>query len=292
MQSIAQLVQSDLNLIPAAPPLSTFNPSHMATAGLTEVAHEARNMVAALELYCDLLETPGVLAPAYLHYGGELKMVASASRRLVDRLMTLCEVNVGRAVDGPAETALLPVASGESKSSRYWEYLPPTMIRDLSWELQANRNLLAALAGPSIVVTLDAVGGALPVRLTSEDMTRILVNLVKNSAEAMPDGGHIQLILRETAAGPDDDTTLLLNVEDNGTGIPSHSLESIFEAGYTTHTGAGSEGDKRTSPHADHRGLGLSITRSIVESAGGHIRAAHREPSGACFQIELPVRTA
>jgi hypothetical protein len=53
------------------------------------------------------------------------------------------------------------------------------MIRDPCWELQANRNLLAALAGPGTSVTLDAVGGALPVRQTREDLTRILVNLVR-----------------------------------------------------------------------------------------------------------------
>ena len=41
-----------------------------------------------------------------------------------------------------------------------------------------------------------------------------------------------------------------------------------------------------------HRGLGLSITRSIVEGAGGMIHAANRDPVGACFQIELPVQIA
>lgn len=204
--------------------------------------------------------------------------------------MTLGEVIGAPSADGAADAAPLSVSPNASKANRYWEYLPPTLIRDLSWELQANRNLLAALAGPGICITLDAVGGALPVRLTSEDLTRILVNLVKNSADAMPEGGHIQLILRETSAGPDEDTTLLLNVEDNGTGIPSHSLENIFEAGYTAHPSDPSDQD--TAQRVEHKGLGLSITRSILESAGGQIRAANRDPTGACFQIELPVRTS
>lgn len=282
------ILQSNAPIMPIpATPLSAFNPQYMGTANLAEVAHEARNMVAALELYCDLLETPGVLNPTYLHYGSELKMVASASRRLVDRLMSLGAINSALSADAAEDTTLLPASPNASKANRYWEYLPPTLIRDLSWELQANRNLLAALAGPGVSITLDAVGGALPVRLTSEDLTRILVNLVKNAIDAMPNGGHIQLVLRETAAGPDEDTTLLLNVEDNGRGIPLHSLESIFEAGYTTRNG-----DQDADQQADHRGLGLSITRSILESAGGHIRAANRDPSGACFQIELPVRTS
>ena len=54
-----------------------------------EVAHDARNMVTALELYCDLLAEPGVLTEGSLHYASELKLVASASRRLVEKLMLL-----------------------------------------------------------------------------------------------------------------------------------------------------------------------------------------------------------
>jgi len=46
---------------------------------LEEVAHDARNMVTALGLYCDLLQEPGVLAPPYMHYGNELRLVAAAS---------------------------------------------------------------------------------------------------------------------------------------------------------------------------------------------------------------------
>ncbi len=56
---------------------------------LSEVAHDARNMVTALGLYCDLLEEPGVLAIPYMHYGHELRLVAAASRRLVEKIVAL-----------------------------------------------------------------------------------------------------------------------------------------------------------------------------------------------------------
>ena len=56
---------------------------------LAEVAHDARNMVTALGLYCDLLEEPGVLAVPFAHYGNELRLVAAASRRLVEKLVAL-----------------------------------------------------------------------------------------------------------------------------------------------------------------------------------------------------------
>ena len=53
---------------------------------VAEIAHDARNMVTALELYCDLLQQPGVLAEPFVHYGGELRLVSAASRRLVEKL--------------------------------------------------------------------------------------------------------------------------------------------------------------------------------------------------------------
>ena len=56
---------------------------------VAEVAHDARNMVTALGLYCDLLEEPGVLANPFAHYGSELRMVAAASRRLVEKLVAI-----------------------------------------------------------------------------------------------------------------------------------------------------------------------------------------------------------
>ena len=56
---------------------------------LAAVAHDARNLVTALWLYCDLLEEPGVLNPSFHHYAGELRLVAAASRRLVEKLLAL-----------------------------------------------------------------------------------------------------------------------------------------------------------------------------------------------------------
>ena len=154
---------------------------------LTEVAHDARNMVTALGLYCDLLEEPGVLNPAFHHYGNELRLVATASRRLVEKLVVL-DFRQGPAADlgGAARTGAEPLGAGRQERTRRFALMPAEPIDNLAGEVLANRNLLAALAGPSITLTVDAEGGSLPIRLTGEDLTRILVNLVKNAAEAMP----------------------------------------------------------------------------------------------------------
>jgi signal transduction histidine kinase len=317
---------------------------------LSEVAHDARNMVTALGLYCDLLEEPGVLSVPFVHYGQELRLVAAASRRLVEKLMAfepqgldpllldrsaLGRLDVDRSeldlrgpaaaftpagdgsVTGPVTGSIAGPAAGiaegidpgrwqlasaagagfvpnpaaapqhRQERARRWDILPGEPIANLASELMANRNLLAALAGTTIVLTVDASGGALPVRLTGEDLTRVLVNLVKNSCEAMSDGGRIHISLYEQPAARGGSANLWLAIEDNGPGIPTETLESVFTSGYTTRSraGAGAAG----WPYS-HRGLGLAITRSIVESAGGRISALNREQGGARFEIELPGR--
>jgi signal transduction histidine kinase len=312
---------------------------------LSEVAHDARNMVTALGLYCDLLEEPGVLAIPFTHYAHELRLVAAASRRLVEKLVTL---DANALPDGNVQTLLqahagrrTALASSDGLSAaaasagtragadaagialagcgrspeanattpearnRRWDLLPALPISNLAAELLANRNLLAALAGPSVALTMETDGGAQAVRLTGEDLTRLLVNLVKNAAEAMPKAVpkampgamsqgrriHIGLSERETAQGAA--PCLALTVEDNGPGIPEAYLDRIFTSGYTSR-GKEAEADGEAAPGGgwpqSHRGLGLAIVRSIVEGAGGRITASNRAPGGACFTLELPVR--
>ena len=262
---------------------------------LAEVAHDARNMVTALGLYCELLEEPGVLTPSFLHYGSELRLVAAASRRLVEKLVALeVRTRPGALVPGRGTREQGSLSWMESipipqQPAKRWEQLPPTPIDNLAEELLAAQNLLTALAGPTIALAVHAHGGERPVRLTGEDLTRILVNLIKNSAEAMPAGGRIQLDLREGVAEAESDPWLVLTVEDNGPGLPHNALERVFEPGFTTRSRPSTANGKDGLAGA-HRGLGLSIARSLVESAGGRINAANRDPSGACLQIELPVR--
>jgi Signal transduction histidine kinase len=260
---------------------------------VAEVAHDARNMLTALGLYCDLLEEPGVLANPYMHYGSELRMVAAASRKLVDKLATmdsgsrvLYDSRQGR--KGGSKAAPTHSAPEACEWVTAWDPKPSLPVGSMAVELLANHNLLAALAGSSVTLTIDVDGGARPIWMTGEDLTRVLVNLVKNAAEAMPDGGRVQIELSELPASAGAVDALLLTVEDNGPGIPVQSSDAIFEAGHTTRgTGAMSAGGRA----ATHRGLGLAIVRSIVEGAGGRVCARNHIRGGARFEIELPVRT-
>jgi signal transduction histidine kinase len=258
---------------------------------LGELAHDARNMVTALSLYCDLLEEPGVLAPSHRHFGSELRLLAQASRSLVEKL-TVLDSGQG---EGSGPTSLIPAREGRLFQERpdypaaepNIEPLTGGLIEDFGEELLAARDLLAAIAGPSITVNVTADGGAWPVQMSGENLIRALVNLVKNSAESIYGRGGIELKLAERRDGADRVWAIVLAVEDTGYGIPESLLEKIFESGFTTRAGDSPDGGWLS----DHRGLGLSITRSIIENAGGSIHAGNCNPRGARFVIELPVRS-
>jgi signal transduction histidine kinase len=282
---------------------------------LAEVAHDASNMVTALGLYCDLLEEPGVLATPFLHYGTSCgwwprpaagwwrswwrsiqkapwatgaprrtNQAAGQSRRRLARRPRNRDPAAGAGTD----RCRIPAGpTSAENANRRWDLMPAEPIANLAAELLANRNLLAALAGPSIALTMDAEGGAQPVRLTGEDLTRVLVNLVKNAAEAMPSGGRIHIGLHEQPAASGERRLPGAHHRGQRAGHPrGKALEKIFESGYTS---ALTSSANRLAG-LSHRGLGLAITRSIVEGAGGRIHAANRAQGGARFEIELPVR--
>ena len=148
---------------------------------LAEVAHDARNMVTALGLYCDLLEEPGVLAAPFAHYGNELRLVAAASRRLVEKLVALDahalaqtpisqRFSMDVASNGQMDAKLAAACNRRGRASRGAPNRNPKAspalgsaaggpVANLAAELLANRNLLSAMAGPPIALTMEAAGG-------------------------------------------------------------------------------------------------------------------------------------
>jgi len=191
-------------------------------------------------------------------------------------------------------------AESFASGARWRPFVSPQPITSLAEEVMANHNLLSALAGPGITVGLSIYESKRPIAISSDDLTRILVNLTKNAAEAMPQGGHIQIALEEFA------DRLTLTVADTGCGLPESSLEDIFTAGYTTHVDLQNADPGSTDWAAPHRGLGLAIVRSIVNAAGGSITAANRSDvdaqllpctddeqsviSGAVFSLNFPLQ--
>lgn len=115
-------------------------------------------------------------------------------------------------------------------------------------------------------------------------LQQVLVNLLMNSIQAMPDGGKVEVRLVnemiETSPGGNDTRGKYLKIviQDEGEGICKENLDQIFTPFFTTKTlGTGT-------------GLGLSIAHGIVEEHGGWIDIESSAPNGACFTVYLPMK--
>jgi two-component system, OmpR family, sensor histidine kinase ChvG len=110
-------------------------------------------------------------------------------------------------------------------------------------------------------------------------LVQVLRNLIANAISFSPEGGTIRLTVRR------DDGRIVLTVEDQGPGMPDGKLDAIFDRFYSERP----EGEK----FGTHSGLGLSISRQIVDAHGGTIRAenlgeAGSPGCGARFTVTLP----
>jgi PAS domain S-box-containing protein len=103
-------------------------------------------------------------------------------------------------------------------------------------------------------------------------LQQVFMNLMLNAIEAMKDPGG-ELTIR---SGLNTEGQLLISISDTGVGVPAENTERIFDAFHTT------------KPQGT--GMGLAITRSIVESHGGRIWAAGNQGPGATFHFTLPVQ--
>jgi C4-dicarboxylate-specific signal transduction histidine kinase len=103
-------------------------------------------------------------------------------------------------------------------------------------------------------------------------LQQVLMNLMINSVEAMKDvDGPRELAIKSQSA---EDEHLMVSVSDTGVGLPPQQADQIFNPFFTT--------------KGDGTGMGLRISRSIVESHGGRLWSADNPPRGASFQFTLP----
>lgn len=148
---------------------------------------------------------------------------------------------------------------------------PPTMKPgDVHAILRRVADLLAARARKkhiAIAWRLDAADAVIP--CDEELLMQVFLNLLMNALQILPDGGRVGLHSARI-----DGRSLLIEVADNGHGIPPEARPRVFDPFYTTREGG--------------IGLGLTVTRQIVEAHGGEISVASSEWGGACFRVMLP----
>ena len=125
-------------------------------------------------------------------------------------------------------------------------------------------------AGVRLELSIDEAVGSVPV--DEAQIKQALFNLLRNARDAMPDGGVVRVAVR--ALGPNAEIV----IEDEGTGIDPGVRARLFEPFFTTKN------------HGT--GLGLVITRQIVEAHGGALELTERVPRGTRVTLRLPRRSA
>jgi signal transduction histidine kinase len=114
-------------------------------------------------------------------------------------------------------------------------------------------------------------------RVNPAQIQQVLLNLLINARQAMPQGGTVRLRLGRDATG----RRVELSVADTGVGIAPADLRRIFEPFYSTKSAADAAGQGGT-------GLGLAVCRDIVEAHHGRLRAESRLGQGSTFTLILP----
>ncbi len=126
----------------------------------------------------------------------------------------------------------------------------------------------------SIELTLDLDEEIPSVDGDSGQMTQVLMNLVVNAIQSMPDGGTLRIVTEQS------DGYVKMTVSDTGAGIPAETLGRIFEPFFTT------------KDVGEGTGLGLSVVHGIVAAHGGTIQVESDLGVGTTFVVEIPVERA
>jgi signal transduction histidine kinase len=124
-----------------------------------------------------------------------------------------------------------------------------------------------------ITIDTDFANDLPPLTCDRNQITQVLINLLTNARDAMPDGGVITLTTRFDAAAQ----ALVLRVADTGEGIPEAIRSKIFDPFFTT------------KPIGKGTGLGLSIVSGIIRANGGSISLDSQEGRGTSFTLQFPV---
>lgn len=155
-------------------------------------------------------------------------------------------------------------------------------ILDLRDTLSDLTHLLNRLVGEKVTLSLTHDPSLRPIRADKRQLEQVLMNLVVNARDAMPDGGEIRVstesrritepLVRDRATVAPGDY-VVVKVEDQGVGIPADKLAKIFEPFFTT---------KRTG---EGTGLGLSTAYGIIKQTGGYIFVDSVVGAGTTFSL-------
>jgi hypothetical protein len=224
------------------------------------IAHDFNNMLFAIRGYAELLEED--LGAARLDRDEALRNVRA----------------IGNAADRAAELTSQLLAFSRQ------QVVSPKVV-DLNSAIHAVEPMARRLIGENVELRLRFDPGTGRIRADSGQLDQIVMNLVVNARDAMPDGGTITIETANTAFDEPYATEhfdvvpgpyVMLAVSDTGVGMEREVREHIFEPFYTT------------KEHGKGTGLGLATIYGIVRQAGGHIWLYSEPGHGSTFKLYFP----
>jgi two-component system cell cycle sensor histidine kinase/response regulator CckA len=150
---------------------------------------------------------------------------------------------------------------------------------DLAHVLPQFRSVLERVAGPRVNIVVELAEAPLAAAIDAHSVEQVLLNLVTNARDAMPQGGRVVLSAERPAASSHHfagGAYIQLRVVDNGQGMSEEIRQRSFEPLFTT------------KPRGKGTGLGLATCKMLVERCGGFIEVQSEMGRGTTFNIELP----
>ncbi len=150
-------------------------------------------------------------------------------------------------------------------------------VLDLNEIVREAMKLLQRVLDGGVVLETRLESGLGSVHADPSQVEQVLLNLVVNARDAMPDGGRITIETRNEPATPESpDGRVVLSVSDTGVGMDHETQGKIFEPFFTT------------KPPGKGSGLGLSTAYGIIRQSGGSIQVHSSLGAGSTFEVALP----
>jgi len=154
-------------------------------------------------------------------------------------------------------------------------------ILDLNELIHSMEAVLQRTVGDNIKLTCNYAGDLHTADLDPGQLQQVMINLISNARDAMPDGGLLTITTENVAVsmgveGIPGGDYVRLSVSDNGVGMDNHTRKRIFEPFFTT------------KEHGSGTGLGLATVHGIVTDSGGHVLVDSEPGKGTRFHIYFP----
>lgn len=213
------------------------------------IAHEVRNPLGSVELFASMLRQDLAHDPVLHGYTEHISMAVQSMDRLLSNLLTYTR---------PAHP------------QRSW-YATETLVRE-SLTLAAH-----ATARHRIEVQVDLKGAPPNLWCDGPQIRQVLVNLILNAVDAMPEGGRLTVSVRDYLRSAHESPVARLLVADTGKGIEAEDLSRVFDPFFTTRD--------------DGTGLGLAIVHGLVDGHDGRVEIESAVGVGTTVTVTIPQET-